>query len=164
MGQSESTFQRIRTGFSPVFWIANTLELFERLAFYGSKAILSFYLANKIGLDLPSVGWLIGMFAGLTWSLPIVAGVFVDRYGFKRTLAACFACFMAGYFLIGLGGMAAGQTITGSIGKTGYMAVVLILTAAGGSLIKPCIVGTVERTSNPDYRALGFSIYYALGT
>ncbi len=162
MGQSESTLQRIRTGFSPVFWIANTLELFERLAFYGSKAILSFYLANKIGLDLPSVGWLVGMFAGLTWSLPIVAGVFVDRYGFKKTLAACFAFFSLGYFLIGLGGMPAGQAITDSIGKAGYMAVVLILTAAGGSLIKPCIVGTVERTSNPDYRALGFSIYYAL--
>ncbi len=162
MGQSESTLQRIRTGFSPAFWIANTLELFERLAFYGSKAILSFYLANKIGIDLPSVGWLIGMFAGLTWSLPIVAGVFVDRYGFRKTLAACFAFFAAGYFLIGLGGMPAGQAITDSMGKTGYMAIVLILTAAGGSLIKPCIVGTVERTSNPDYRALGFSIYYAL--
>lgn len=162
MSQSESTLQRIRTGFSPVFWIANSLELFERLAFYGSKAILSFYLANKIGLDLPSVGWLIGMFAGLTWSLPIVAGVFVDRFGFKRTLAACFAFFSLGYFLIGLGGMPAGETIMASIGKTGYMAAVLILTAAGGSLIKPCIVGTVERTSHPDYRALGFSIYYAL--
>jgi dipeptide/tripeptide permease len=152
----------IRTGFSPAFWIANTLELFERLAFYGSKAILSFYLANKIGLDLASAGWLIGMFAGLTWSLPIIAGVFVDRYGFKRTLAACFGCFTIGYFLIGLGGMPAGQSITDAVGKTGYMAAVLILTAAGGSLIKPCIVGTVERTSNPDYRALGFSIYYAL--
>ena len=107
MAQSESTIQKIRTGFSPVFWIANILELFERLAFYGSKAILSFYLANKIGLDLPAVGWLIGMFAGLTWSLPIMAGVFVDRYGFKRTLAACFASFSLGYFLIGLGGMPA---------------------------------------------------------
>lgn len=162
MVQSEGTLQRIRTGFSPTFWIANTVELFERLAFYGSKAVLSFYLANKIGLDLASAGWLIGMFAGLTWSLPVIAGVFVDRYGFKRTLAVCFACFSIGYFLIGLGGMPAGQAITGSIGKVGYMAAVLILTAAGGSLIKPCIVGTVERTSNPDYRALGFSIYYAL--
>lgn len=162
MVQSEGTLQRIRTGFSPTFWIANTVELFERLAFYGSKAVLSFYLANKIGLDLASAGWLIGMFAGLTWSLPVIAGVFVDRYGFKRTLAVCFACFSIGYFLIGLGGMSAGQAITDSIGKVGYMAAVLILTAAGGSLIKPCIVGTVERTSNPDYRALGFSIYYAL--
>jgi proton-dependent oligopeptide transporter, POT family len=162
LSTQESTLSRIRTGFSPTFWIANTLELFERFAFYGSKAVLSFYLANKIGLDLPSVGWLIGMFAGLTWSLPIIAGVFVDRYGFRKTLAACFFFFTFGYFMIGLGGMPAGQEIVNSVGKTTYMALVLIVTAAGGSLIKPCIVGTVERTSHPDYRALGFSIYYAL--
>lgn len=157
-----TTIEKIKSGFSATFWIANTLELFERFAFYGSKAVLSFYLANKIGLDLASVGWLIGMFAGLTWSLPIVAGVFVDRYGFKRTLAACFLFFTIGYFLIGLGGMPAGATLVGLFGKRTYIAVVLILTAAGGSLIKPCIVGTVERTAQPDYRALGFSIYYAL--
>ncbi|MFM7487748.1 MAG: MFS transporter, partial [Cytophagales bacterium] len=32
----------------------------------------------------------------------------------------------------------------------------------GGSLIKPCVVGTVAVTSKPDARALGFSIYYTL--
>jgi dipeptide/tripeptide permease len=64
--------------------------------------------------------------------------------------------------MIGLAGMPAGRQLTDAIGKGTYMAIVLIVTAAGGSLIKPCIVGTVERTSNPDYRALGFSIYYAL--
>ena len=157
-----TTLEKIKTGFSATFWIANTLELFERFAFYGSKAVLSFYLANKIGLDLASAGWLIGMFAGLTWSLPIVAGVFVDRYGFRKTLAACFLFFTIGYFLIGFGGMPAGAALVAAFGKRTYMAVVLILTAAGGSLIKPCIVGTVERTAQPDYRALGFSIYYAL--
>jgi POT family proton-dependent oligopeptide transporter len=157
-----STLSRIRTGFSSIFWVANTLELFERLSFYASKAILSFYLAHQIGLDLAAVGWLVGMFAGLTWSLPIVAGVFVDRYGFRRTLACCFLLFTAGYFLIGFGGMPAGLAFAASIGKSTYMAIVLIVTALGGSLIKPCIVGTVERTANADYRALGFSIYYAL--
>jgi len=40
---------------------------------------------------------------------------------------------------------------------------VLILTAIGGSLIKPCIVGTVARTTtNENSRTLGFSIYYSL--
>jgi predicted MFS family arabinose efflux permease len=39
---------------------------------------------------------------------------------------------------------------------------VLLLTAVGGSLIKPCIVGTVALTSKPDVRALGYSIYYTL--
>jgi MFS family permease len=92
----------------------------------------------------------------------VVAGVFVDRFGFRKTLAACFTLFTAGYFLIGLAGMPAGQGMVNALGKSGYMLAVLVLTAAGGSLIKPCIVGTVERTSREEYRSLGFSIYYSL--
>lgn len=154
--------RRIRTGFSPVFWVANTLELFERLAFYGSKAILSYYLANRVGLGVETATSLTGLFSGLLYSLPIVAGVFVDRYGFRKTLAACFAIFTLGYFLIGLAVMPAGAPLVNALGKTTYVTLVLVLTAVGGSLIKPCIVGTVERTARPDYRALGFSIYYSL--
>ena len=37
-----------------------------------------------------------------------------------------------------------------------------MLTAVGGSLIKPSIVGTVARTSPPDLKSMGYSIYYTL--
>src|SRR5687768_4612260 len=134
-------FKQLRNGFSSNFWIANTLELFERLAFYGSKAILTVFLANKVGLK-EEAGTLAGIFSGVIYSLPIVAGVLVDRYGFKKTLVACFAIFTIGYFLIGLAGMEFGQEIVGAIGKKPYVLMVLLLTAIGGSLIKPCIVGT----------------------
>ena len=153
--------QEIKTGFSSTFWIANTLELFERLAFYGSKAVLTVFLAEKVGL-VNEAGTLAGLFSGVIYSLPIVAGVFVDKYGFKRTLMACFFIFCIGYFLIGLGGMVYGQSLVEIVGKKPYMIAVLLLTAIGGSLIKPCIVGTVARTSSEDTRALGFSIYYTL--
>ncbi|MDZ7303819.1 MAG: MFS transporter [candidate division KSB1 bacterium] len=151
-----------RTGFKPLFWIANVLELFERFAFYGSKAILAVYLANKIGLGAQAAGSLAGLYSGLIFSLPIIAGTFVDRYGFRRTLMACFAMFGVGYFLIGLAGLPFGQPLVGAMGKTTYVTAVLILTAIGGSLIKPCIVGTVAKTSHPDVKALGYSIYYTL--
>ena len=156
------TISEMRTGFLPTFWIANTLELFERFAFYGSKAVLTVYLANRVGLGVQAAGTLAGLFSGLLYSLPIIAGVFVDRYGFKRTLAACFAFFTVGYFLIGLAGLEFGQAIVESIGKTTYVVTVLILTAIGGSLIKPCIVGTVAKTSNENVQSLGYSIYYTL--
>lgn len=156
------TISEMRTGFLPTFWIANTLELFERFAFYGSKAVLTVYLANRVGLGVQAAGTLAGLFSGLLYSLPIIAGVFVDRYGFKRTLAACFAFFTVGYFLIGLAGLEFGQAIVESIGKTTYVVAVLILTAIGGSLIKPCIVGTVAKTSNENVQSLGYSIYYTL--
>lgn len=151
-----------RNGFKPAFWVANILELFERFAFYGSKAVLAVYLANKVGLGAQAAGSLAGLYSGLIFSLPIIAGTFVDRYGFRRTLMACFAMFCLGYFLIGLAGLQAGQGIVEAMGKTTYITSVLILTAIGGSLIKPCVVGTVAKTSHPDVKALGYSIYYTL--
>jgi proton-dependent oligopeptide transporter, POT family len=153
--------RRFGSGFSSTFWVANTLELFERLAFYGSKAVLTVFLVNKVGLHEEG-GKLAGLFSGLIFSLPILAGVLVDRYGFKKTLVACFAIFCIGYFLIGMAGLEFGETIVNSVGKRTYVLIVLILTAVGGSLIKPCIVGTVSRTSRLDKRAIGFSIYYTL--
>ncbi|WP_276373874.1 MFS transporter [Chryseolinea sp. H1M3-3] len=154
--------EEIKSGFTADFWIANTLELFERFAFYGSKAVLTVFLANKVGL-VNEAGTLAGLFSGVIFLLPIVAGVLVDRYGFKKTLMACFAIFTVGYFLIGLAGMSYGQEIMDSIGRKTYIITVLMLTAVGGSLIKPCIVGTVAQTSKPNVRGLGFSIYYTLG-
>jgi dipeptide/tripeptide permease len=153
--------REILTGFDRTFWIANTLELFERLAFYGTKAVLTVYLATKVGL-VEDAGFLAGTFSALLYSLPIVAGVFVDRYGFRRTLATCFAMFTVGYFLIGLAGLEYGRAIADAVGRRPYMIAVLCLTAVGGSLIKPCIVGTVEKTSRREVKSLGFSIYYTL--
>jgi POT family proton-dependent oligopeptide transporter len=157
----QQRFAEIKNGFSSTFWIANTLELFERLAFYGAKAVLSVFIAEKVGLK-EEAGSLAGLFTGLIFFLPIIAGVFVDRYGFKKTLMACFFIFCIGYFLIGLAGMQYGQQIMDVVGKKTYLISVLVLTAIGGSLIKPCIVGTVAKTSKPDVKALGFSIYYTL--
>ena len=154
-------WNEIRTGFSPTFWVANTLELFERFAFYGSKAVLTVYIATKIGLSREA-GFLAGLFASLIFSLPVIAGVFVDRYGFRRTLMACFALFSLGYFAVGLAGLPLGQAMVEAVGKRAYLIGALVLTAVGGSLIKPCIVGTVAKTSRPEVKSLGFSIYYTL--
>src|SRR5215831_6939992 len=152
----------LRHGFHRTFWIANTLELFERFAFYGSKAVLTVYLAEKVGLGPQVAASLVGAFSGVLYFLPVLAGTLVDRYGYRRTLAACFAIFTVGYFLIGLAGLEWGRQIVASIGRTPYMIAVLLLTAIGGSLIKPCIVGTVANTSTDKTRSLGYSIYYTL--
>ena len=149
-------------GFSRTFWVANTLELFERFAFYGAKAVLAIYLADRVGLGPQAAGSLAGLFSGVMYFLPILAGTVVDHYGFRKSLAACFSIFCVGYFLIGLAGLSFGQGIADAVGRGPYMIAVLLLTAVGGSLIKPCIVGTVARTSAPESRSLGFSIYYTL--
>ncbi len=160
---NESWLQKIREGFSKTFWVANTLELFERLAYYGSKAILVVYVAEQVGLGPEKAGWLVGsLFNTLLYLLPILAGTVVDRFGFKKSLMVCFSIFTFGYFLIGFAGIPAGQAITAAIGVGPYMVIAMVITAIGGSLIKPSIVGTVARTTTGETKSLGYSIYYML--
>jgi MFS family permease len=86
----------------------------------------------------------------------------VDRFGFRKSLQLCFAIFCVGYFLIGLAGLPAGQPLVQALGARLYMILALVVTAIGGSLIKPSIVGTVARTTTDDTKSLGYSIYYTL--
>ena len=159
-----SILEQVRTGFSRTFWIANVIELFERFAYYGSKAILAVYIAEAVGLGPGKAGFLVGsVFNTLLYFLPPLAGTVVDRYGFKKSLTLCFSIFCVGYLLIGLGGLPQGQGLVTALGgPNSYMIFALVVTAIGGSLIKPCIVGTVARTTTSETKGLGYSIYYTL--
>ncbi len=55
-----------------------------------------------------------------------------------------------------------GQPIVQAVGVKAWMLMALIITAVGGSLIKPSIVGTVARTTTEETKAVGYSIYYTL--
>jgi dipeptide/tripeptide permease len=150
-------------GFTRTFWVANLIELVERFAYYGSKAILAVFVADRVGLGPEKAGWLVGsLFNGLLYFLPILAGTVVDRYGFKKSLLACFSIFCVGYAMIGFGGLPAGQPVVDALGAEVYMILALLVTAIGGSLIKPSIVGTVARTTTSESKGLGYSIYYTL--
>ncbi|MGA7992222.1 MAG: MFS transporter [Thermoanaerobaculia bacterium] len=151
----------LRTGFTRTFWVANVLELFERFAFYGSKAVLAVYLNRAVGLGTTGND-LVGIYGMLVFGLPIFAGVAVDRFGFKRSLLACFSIFCAGYTLISLAGLPAGQPLVEALGKKAFVVLALVVTSIGGSLIKPCVVGTVARTTTVETKSLGYSIYYTL--
>jgi POT family proton-dependent oligopeptide transporter len=151
------------SGFSRTFWVANTLELFERFAYYGSKAVLAVYIAEQVGLGSQTATLLAGsVFNTLLYLLPPLAGTIVDRFGFRRSLMTCFAIFSLGYFLIGLAGLPMGQPLVQAVGAKAWMLMALIIAAIGGSLIKPSIVGTVARTTTEETKALGFSVYYTL--
>jgi len=158
-----SFMDSLRGGFSRTFWVANVIELFERFAYYGSKAILAVYIADQVGLGPEAAGFLAGsVFNTLLYFLPVLAGTVVDRYGFKRSLLACFSIFTVGYLMIGLAGLPLGQPIVAAVGARTWMLLALVVTAIGGSLIKPSIVGTVARTTTKETASLGYSIYYTL--
>jgi proton-dependent oligopeptide transporter, POT family len=46
--EKSSVLTQIKTGFQPSFWVANGMELFERLAYYVQATILSVFLRDHL--------------------------------------------------------------------------------------------------------------------
>src|SRR5450759_4417315 len=137
----------IKNDFHPTFWVANGMELFERLAYYGQQIVFMVYLRNKLGFTETEAGSLSGMFGGLIYLLPILGGTLADKWGFRRAFNIAFSILGLGYFLIGSVGMSAFAGIYGGLSLYWLLMAFLVFTAFGGSFIKPSVLGTVAITS-----------------
>ena len=157
LGESLS---RIRHGFHPTFWVANGMELFERLAYYGQGTVLSIFLRDHLKFSELETGQLSSIFGGLIYLLPIIGGTLADKFGFRRAFSVAFFMLAIGYFLIGSTGMAQTSAAFEGLPLFWIMVVILVFTAIGGSFIKPSVLGTVAVTSRPDTKSLGYAFYY----
>jgi len=155
-------FGEVKEGFHKSFWVANIMELFERLAYYGQQIVFMVYMRNKLGFSEAQAGQLSGIFGGLIYLLPILGGTLADKWGFRKAFNVCFTTLALGYFLIGSVGMQAFSGIYGNLDQYWLIMIFLIFTAIGGSFIKPSVLGTVAAGSKPETKSLGFAIYYWL--
>jgi len=152
----------MRRNFRPTFWVANIMELFERLAYYGQAIVFMVYLRDVLGYSESQAGGFSSVFGGVMWLFPIVAGTLADKWGFRRAFTIAFTTLAMGYFLIGSLGMTAFAGLYGTEPRPVLLMLFLIFTAMGGSFIKPSVLGTVAVTSTEEGRSLGFAIYYWL--
>jgi POT family proton-dependent oligopeptide transporter len=152
----------MRGAFHPTFWVANGMELFERLAYYGQTTVLSIYLRNHLHFSEIEAGQLSSVFNGLIYFLPIFAGTLADKFGFRKAFFVAFSVLCVGYFLIGTAGMKAFSGLYEGLPLFWVLIVFFILTAIGGSFIKPSVLGTVAVTSKPETKSVGYAIYYWL--
>lgn len=154
--------QNLKKNFQPPFWVANGMELFERLAYYGQNAVFSVYLRDHLHLSIAETGKLQSLFGGLLYALPMIGGALADALGFRRAFTIAFTLLGLGYFLLGSAGMALFQPLYSEIPIFPMLAVWIVLTAIGGSFIKPSVLGTVALTSSEEAKSLGYAIYYWL--
>lgn len=134
--------------FPRAFWTANTVELFERMAYYGTFIALRTYLLRVVGLDDVSAGIIAGLFAGLIYLFPFFTGAIADRIGFRYSLILAFALLTTGYGMLGMFNMLS-PVLLG-----------LFLIVVGGAFVKPIITGTVSKSSDETNRARAFSLFY----
>lgn len=141
--------------FPRTFWVANTLELFERWAYYGMFTVISVYLTNPVsmgglGFTQEQRGVMQAIATGMLYLLPILGGAIADRFGYRKVLIGAFGTLAAGYFAMG------------QFNSYGGVFLAFLLVALGGAFFKPIIVATVSKTTTKDNDTLGFGIFYMI--
>ena len=149
-----SIFKIIKT-YPRTFWIVNTMELFERWAWYGMFVILSLYLTNStetgaLGFTQIEKGSLMGSIVGILYFMPIFTGSIADKFGYKNVLLVSFAILSTGYLMMGYF----------NTYWTVYFA--FLYLAIGAALFKPVITATISKTTNDSNSSIGFGIFYMI--
>lgn len=148
------------------FWTANVTELFERAAYYSMASFVVIYL-GQLGLGDYWPSTLNGILWTIVYFLPILSGTIADQTGFKKALIIAFILLFAGYFLMSFPVFALGRSlnpviekeITAGVDVVLPVIVAILLIGIGGSFVKPCISGTVQKTSGSK-ATLAFAIFY----
>lgn len=169
-----TTTKKEKIKFSKAFWVANTVELFERAAYYGVFIVITLYLSRILGFNDIQAAAIAGTFSAFLYLLPTFAGALADKIGFRNSMLLAFSLLTIGYVGLGLyptwlqsaGLVEYGTTTTfkGLLESNLRYGIIPImaLIVLGGSFIKSVITGTVARETTPENRAKGFSIFYAM--
>ena len=141
--------------FPRTFWVANTIELFERWAWYGFFMLFANYLTGSSdigGLEFSQSqkGVIMGVGTGILYFLPVLTGAIADRYGYKKMLFLAFIVYISAFILLPMF-----STFTGVFLMYLYLAI-------GAALFKPIIQATVAKTTTEETASIGFGIFYMM--
>jgi len=139
--------------FGRSYWMLNSIEMFERLAYFGIRAVVPLYIMQATepgGLHLSALhkGWIYMWWALFQSFLPIVTGGIADRYGYKRVLFFAISANVVGYIMM-----------ANMHNYLGFFAGILVL-ATGTAFFKPALQGSLAQNLTKDNSSLGWGIFY----
>ena len=141
--------------FPHAFWAANTMEIFERMGWYGFYAVSTLYLTGSVedgGLGFSSTdrGVIQGIATFFLYLFPAVFGALADRYGYKKMFLSSALVMIPSYLLLAL--------------PTGFWPFlgVYFLVAVGHGMFKPVVISTVAKSTNEENGSVGFGIFYMM--
>ncbi|UCF68040.1 MAG: MFS transporter, partial [Acidobacteriota bacterium] len=137
------------------FWVANTMEIFERMSWYGWFTVMALYVTGTVetgglGFSTETRGALQAIVPFFLYIFPVFTGALADRYGFKRTFIVAYIVMIVSYYMLG----------QFSSFPTFFLAFMFV--AVGAALFKPVVVGTVAKVTDESNSATGFGIFYMM--
>lgn len=138
-----------RTPFPPVFWIANSVEVLERFAYYGIYMGFGIYM-ESLGYSMGELGIIQTIFLLVSYMIPVISGSFADRFGFKKVLIVSYLAYLPSILLL-----LVTRTFSG-------LALTMLCIGLAAGIFKPLISSTVRAVTDGSNKTLGFGIFYAM--
>jgi len=151
--------EKARHRFSGTFWLLNTIEMGERLAYYNLRVMAPIYIMqadNPGGLHLTAAdkGTIYAWWAAFQSLLPVVTGGLADRFGYKRTLAFAITTMMAGFLMIAF------LRDLGFVSNFWAFFISVMTLATGTAFFKPGIQGSLAHTLSRENSSVGWGVFY----
>ena len=129
----------------------------ERFGYYTMLAVFALFLRANFGLEAGTAGAIYSTFLGLVYFMPLLGGIFADKFGFGKMVTIGISVMFLGYLLLSfpLGGDTLAMIA---------MLAALLLISIGTGLFKgnlQVMVGNLyDDPKYADKRDAGFSIFY----
>ena len=138
---------------SYVFWVVGGMEMVERLAYYGVRAVATLYATRAestggLGVTMATFGTLLLCWNLLQSLIPVFTGGLSDRYGYKETIFASTVIKSLGYLVMAW-----------FHSYWGFFAGAMLL-ATGTAIFKPGVQGTLIKATNRRNSSMAWGIFY----
>ncbi len=155
MSTENKSFFQIMGSFKKTFWVASTMELFERWAWYGLFAVLALYLTGStdegaLGFTHTEKGQIMGIVTAILYLLPLFTGVISDKIGYKLSLIIAFIMLISGYYFMG------------EVSSYQNVFLVFLYVAVGAAIFKPVASAIITKSTDKSNSTLGFGIFYMM--
>lgn len=141
--------------FPKVFWVSNTMELFERWAWYGFYMAFALYLVGSkdtgaLGFSPNEKSIIMSTGTWLLYLLPLFTGAIADRIGYKKVLILSYTMYISGYWMLS------------TFNSFSLVLAAYIYLAVAGALFKPIISAMISKTTTSETSSIGFGIFYMM--
>lgn len=159
---------------SKTYWIANAMEMFERLAYYGLRVVIPVYMVLAVEeggpqFDHVQKGLIFAIWAAVQSFVPVFSGGFADRYGYRLTVAISVAIKVSGYLVMAwavdlaslfTGGVSA--TVPGHPATFAFFLGGACLLALGTAVFKPGLQGIIATQVDEGNSSVAWAWFYQL--
>jgi POT family proton-dependent oligopeptide transporter len=155
MSTVKKSFFGVMKSYNKGFWVASTMELFERWAWYGLFAVLALYLTGStddggLGFSHTEKGQIMGIVTAILYLLPVFTGVIADKIGYKLSLIIAYVILISGYYIMG------------EVQSYTMVFIVFLWVAVGAAMFKPVASAIITKNTDDSNSTLGFGIFYMM--